>query len=190
MGNSSKTEVSGEELYQLFANGDECAFEKLVELYEHELALFFLRNFVHDSDEAKFLVIETFAQLVISKGQFAGKSSLKTYIFTIGKNLAFRYLKMRKREQHVSFDEISETVSGGETPDTLVERDENSRQLHKAMRGLKKEYRVVLELLHFQGMSYLEAGEIMNKSEKQITNLAYRAKAALKKSLEKDGFEY
>ncbi len=37
-------------------------------------------------------------------------------------------------------------------------------------------------------MTYKEAAQVMNKSEKQITNLAYRAKKSLKEELEKEGF--
>jgi len=35
-----------------------------------------------------------------------------------------------------------------------------------------------------------ETAEIMRKNERQIRNLLYRAKAALKTQLEKEGFEY
>jgi DNA-directed RNA polymerase specialized sigma24 family protein len=42
----------------------------------------------------------------------------------------------------------------------------------------------VLLLLYFEDMSYREAGKAMNKSEKQIKHLAFRAKKALKKKLE------
>jgi len=181
--------ISGEELYRRFLADDSDSFEKLVELYEHDLALF-INGFVRDYHEAKHLTIETFAQLVISGGQFSGKSSLKTYLFAIGKNLALRYIKMRESNQHISYEEVIDTLTDNETPHNLIEKEENKQYLYKAIRELKEEYRIVLELLYFNDMSYLEAGRIMNKSEKQITNLAYRAKILLKKKLESFGFTY
>jgi len=39
-------------------------------------------------------------------------------------------------------------------------------------------------------MSYIEAGQAMGKSKKQITNLAYRAKTALKSKLEYSGYTH
>jgi len=180
---------NGEELYRRFLNGDEKAFEELVGLYEHELSLF-ITDMVHDLHEAKHLVIETFAQLAVY-GNFEGRSSLKTYIFAIGKNLAARYVRMRRREAHIAFEDVIETVvDKGETPETFLQREENERSLHAAMQDLKPDYRTVLHILYFEDMSYKEAGQVMKKSERQIEGLAYRAKAALKKILESEGFTY
>ena len=192
MGYKEAEDITGEELYSRFFEGDKGAFDELVELYEHELAAF-INGFVHDYHEAKHLMIETFAQLVVSGGKFAGKSSLKTYIFTIGKNLALRYRKMRAHfaEQHISYeDAIEALVDENDAPENFMEREENKRHLHEAIKDLKAEYREVLEFLYFEDMSYAEAGRIMKKSEKQISNLAYRAKAALKKKLENAKFTY
>ena len=185
---NNDTFVTGEELYRRYINGDEAAFEELVELYERDLTMF-LYGITKDYHEAKHLMIDTFAQLVISKGQFAGKSLLKTYIFTIGKNLALRAIKLRRHNQHIDYDMLAETVSSNENLEVLVEQNENKEYLHKTMKTLKEEYRIVLELLYFNDMSYSEAGMVMGKNEKQITNLAYRAKLSLKKKLEGSGFK-
>ena len=55
---------------------------------------------------------------------------------------------------------------------------------------MKPEHRNVLYLLYFEGMSYAEAGTVMNKGKRQIEGLAYRARASLKKKLESEGFTY
>ena len=39
-------------------------------------------------------------------------------------------------------------------------------------------------------MSYAEAAQVMKKSVKQIANLTQRAKASLRKKLERKGFTY
>ena len=181
-------DLSAEEMYRLFLNGDENSFESLVVLYENELGRF-IYNIVHDYHEAKHLTIEAFAQLAASGRQFAGRSSIKTYLFTIGKNLAIRYMKMVGNIQHYSFEEVIEISDDeNETPDHFLEQEENKRLLREAMVGLKDEHRVVLLLLYFEDMSYLQAGQVMQKSEKQIKHLAYRAKLALRKKLENGGF--
>ena len=176
-------EVSGEDLYRRYLIGDAAAFEQIIELYGRELTNF-LYTYIKDYGEAKNLMIETFAQLTVSKGQFAGKSSIKTYIFTIGKNLALKEIKTRRKNQHVAYDDIAETAIGTDSFETKIELDEMKKYLHDAMGSLKDEYRTVLEILYFNGMNYREAGMLMVKNEKQITNLAYRAKRALKKELE------
>lgn len=180
--------VTGEELYSRFRCGDEEAFNSLVEMYSNDL-FFFINGIVNDSHEAKHLVIDAFAKLAVGGRKFEGKSSIKTYLFTIGKNLALKSIKMRSNKEHISFeDAIVFLVDEGETPDSYIEREENKQHLQKAMRDLKVEYYEVLMLLYFEDKSYLEAGQIMSKSVKQISDLAYRAKAALKKKMEKEGF--
>jgi RNA polymerase sigma-70 factor (ECF subfamily) len=180
--------MSGEELYRLFRDGDDEAFTGLVELYQDGLA-HFINRIVNDKHEAEHLTIETFAKLAVGGGAFAGKSSLKTYLYTIGKNLALHTVKMRGREQHISYDEVVGVLEGGEdAPDVHVEREERSQMLHQTMSLLSDDHRAVLALLYFEGMSYVQAGRAMKKSEKQIKHLAYRAKQALKKRLEKSNY--
>ena len=58
------------------------------------------------------------------------------------------------------------------------------------MKKLNNEYRQVLYLVYFENFSNNETAEIMLKSERQIRNLLYRAKGALKSLLEKEGFVY
>jgi len=182
--------MTGEELYRCFQLGNDDAFETFVALYEQELALF-INGIVHDYHEAKHLTIETFARIAVRGGQFAGKSSIKTYLFAIGKNLAMRYVKMRKCEQHISYEDvIGVLIDEDESPHCFMEREENRRLLHATMQNLKEEHRAVLILLYFEDMSYIEAGRAMNKNLKQIRGLAYRAKVALKRKLESEGFTY
>ena len=100
-------------------------------------------------------------------------------------------LKKRGREQHLSFEEAAKIpFNNDETPFSFLAREENKHYLQEAMRELKEEYRAVLVLLYFEDMSYTQAGRAMNKSEKQIRNLAHRAKVALKKKLEDKGYTY
>jgi len=179
-----KMHDSMEELYRRFLDGDNAAFESLVALNLYELSRF-IYGIVHDYHEAEHLTIETFAQLALNTKPFEGKSTLKTYIYGIAKNLTSQHMKKRKRDLHTSFEEIAElSIDNGESVQTALEKNERKQYLMDAMRGLKEEYRAVLILLYFEGMSYRQAGSAMNKSEKQIKDLAYRAKASLRKKLE------
>ncbi|MBQ6211891.1 MAG: RNA polymerase subunit sigma-24, partial [Ruminococcus sp.] len=51
-------------------------------------------------------------------------------------------------------------------------------------------YSQVLYLTYFEGFSNSEAAKILDKNNRQIENLIYRAKQALKAQLEKEGFVY
>ena len=62
--------------------------------------------------------------------------------------------------------------------------------LHRILRKLKDEYFQVLYLIYFEGFDNTDTAIIMKKNKRQIENLIYRAKKALKSELEKEGFEY
>ena len=181
-------EETGEVLFRRFREGMD-AFDLIVSLYEDELSRY-IYGIIKDSHETKHLTIEAFGQLATSGKKFAGKSTLKTYLFTIGKNLALRHMKARQKHDHISYDEIAEALcDDNETPHGYLEREESKQQLHEAMSELTEDHRTVLRLLYFDGLSYREAGREMGKSEKQISLLAYRAKVALKKRLERNDME-
>ena len=184
----TKQDGPGEEFFQRFRQGDESAFTDLVELYEDEL-FFFINGMVHDIHESKHIMIDAFASLALDGGKFAGRSSVKTYLFTIAKNLALKHMKMRKKDQHIAFETIVGVVPdySGE-PEKMFVDTENRRLVHEAMMELKEEYRVVLVLLYFEDMSHMEVGRVLNKNVNQINVLAYRAKAALKKQLQSRQF--
>ena len=188
-GDEHPASVSDEELFRRYLGGDESAFEDLVGLHEDKL-FHFIYGIVQDHHESKHLMIDAFAQLAVGGSHFAGKSSVKTYLFAIGKNLAARHMKKRGREQHIPFDEVVEMLVADRhmMPQEHLEQEESMLLVHMAMRSLKDDHRAVLALLYFEDMSYKEAGEAMGKSEKQIKHLAYRAKAALRKRLEDSGF--
>ena len=62
-----------------------------------------------------------------------------------------------------------------------------NRILHGCMGEMNPDYREVLYLTYFEGMSYEQAAEVMGKTVKQITNLVYRGKESLRKLLEREG---
>jgi len=186
---NEKPEGSGEELYRRFRSGDEDAFDELVGLHRESLTLY-INSFVKDMYEAEELMIDVFARLDEERG-YQGKSSLKTYLFAIARNLALRHVKKRGRKEHVPIEELINELSGGDSsPETDYLRGERGEQLRGAIQKLKPEYGEVLRLLYFESMSYTEAAGAMHKTVKQIDNLTYNAKVSLKTMLEGEGFRY
>ena len=69
-------------------------------------------------------------------------------------------------------------------------QEEQKIRLHGAMKKLKPEYRQILWLIYFEGFSNRDAAGIMKRSTHSVETLVYRARLALKKQLEKEGFQY
>ena len=68
--------------------------------------------------------------------------------------------------------------------------EEQKIVVHRALKNLNAEYRQVLWLIYFEELSNAEAAVIMKKTSRQMKNLVYRAKIALKLELEKEDFYY
>ncbi|MBO4524651.1 MAG: RNA polymerase subunit sigma-24, partial [Ruminococcus sp.] len=69
-------------------------------------------------------------------------------------------------------------------------RGERNVLIHQCIKALKDDYAQVLFLVYFEDFSNTEAAKVMSKSQRQITQLLYRAKNALKEEMErreKDG---
>jgi RNA polymerase sigma-70 factor (ECF subfamily) len=175
---------NGASSYRRFLDGDESAFESIMQELFHGL-VFFLHGYVHDPQVAEDLAIDTFSDLIVHKHRYNFKVKLKTYLYMVGRSRALDYLKRKKR---LRFDELSEAL-----PDEamiLEDRmlaDERKRAVHTAMAKLPEEMRVVIHLIYFEEMTYEEAAKVMKKNRKQIDNLLYRAKKELRTILGKDG---
>ena len=72
----------------------------------------------------------------------------------------------------------------------VVESAERAQILRSCMAQLHQDYREALFLVYFEGLSHKEAAAVMGKREKQVADLIYRGKNALRKRLEQEGIGY
>ncbi len=178
----------GAQHYERFLHGDKNAIGDIVEEYRTGLELY-LYSVVGDVCLAEEITQETFVKIFTKKPRFRAKASFKTWLYTIGKNSALNYIK--KQSRSTNFDEgITDLQSDVETLEEIYLADGRKKAVHKALAKLKKEYREILWLTYFEEMSNKESAAVMNKSEHNIHTLLTRARQALKKQLEEDGFDY
>ena len=177
-----------ENIYDKIMEGDEKALKELLEVYGKHL-IFFINGYVKNISVAEELMEDSFCDLILSKKKFKNKSSFKTYLFAIGKNKAFDYLKKEKRRGEFPDENTQDTYSDMQDLEQTVINNDEKRRLHNAMDTLKADYKQVLVLIYFEEMSYKEAGKVMGKRELQIKNLAYRARQSLKTKLIKENIQ-
>ena len=94
------------------------------------------------------------------------------------------------KNQSAAIDDLSNYIAEETNVETEYLIKEQKITLHRIMREMKPEYFQVLYLVYFENFTNEEIAKIMKKNKRQIENLIYRAKAALKSELEKEGFEY
>lgn len=180
---------SGANNYRRFRDGDDNGLADIIREYRDGL-IFYLNSIVGDIGVAEELAEDTFVLLGTKKPRDKGKSSFKTWLYTIGRNIALNYLKKSSKKNEVSIDECVEIASDGKTPEASFIRDEQKIMLHSAMQKLKPEYRQILWLIYFENFSNKEAATVMKKSVHNVETLVYRARKSLKTQLEMEGFIY
>ncbi|WP_303805909.1 RNA polymerase sigma factor [Ruminococcus flavefaciens] len=179
---------NGASSYSRYLVGDDSALGDIVREYKDGLTIY-LNSFTNNIHDAEELMEETFFKLAYKKPKYTGKSSFKTWLFSIGRNLAIDYLRRMKKKGDTSLDECYELNSGLDIEENYI-KEEQKLMIHRALKKLRSQYSQAICLTYIEGFSNSEAACIMHKSSRQMTNLLYQAKKALREELEKEGIKY
>ena len=177
---------NGASSYRRFLDGDESAFDEIMRGYFDGL-IFFVERYVHDIYAAEDIAIDVFSDLLVNRSRYNFKVSLKTYLFMLGRSRALNYIKHRNKLTIIEPSESEEELSDSATLEEAVLADERKRTVNAAISTLPKEMGIAVHLVYFEDLSYDETARIMKKNRKQVDNLLYRAKAALRSAIEKGG---
>lgn len=138
------------------------------------------------SNDVEDLVQEVFIRAIKGFDTYQKKSSPKTWLFSIARHVAIDEVRKRKRlnmKQMISFwDEQTDK----ETPDKILQLNENNRLLYQAIQSLKANYRDVVIFRGIKELSVSETASILNWNENKVRITYHRALKTLQKS--KGGF--
>ncbi|MCI8409073.1 MAG: RNA polymerase sigma factor [Lachnospiraceae bacterium] len=180
---------NGASSYRRFLNGDDSGIVDIVKDYKDGLILY-INRYVENILIAEELAEDTFFKLMVKKPRFLPHYSFKTWLYTIGRNVAMDYIRKKRK---IVFDTMENFEFLTREEDSLLQaylREEKKQIVHKAIGKLKPEYREVLQLIYFEEFTNTETAQIMKKSKRQVEMLVYRAKKSLKTELLKEGFGY
>ena len=172
-----------ETFYHRYLNGDDAGLEALMKKYGNPLTLY-IDGYLHDVHEAEDLMLDVFAYLFTKKPRIRD-GGFKAYLYKTARNMALRHKS--KRKCLFRLDELTDESDGQLLVEEVIRTEERNRILHLCMGEMNPDYREVLYLTYFEGMSYAQAAEVTGKTVKQITNMVYRGKESLRRLLEREG---
>lgn len=178
---------NGASSYRHFLDGDNDAFSEILDLYRDNL-IFFINRTVNNLSVAEELAADTFAELIVNR-RYNFSVKFKTYLFAIAHHKTVSYIRRQSKYAMLTLEDVEKSAGYMDFEENVL-RDEQSRAVHEALGKLDGNHRQVLHLIYFEELTYEDAARIMKKSRKQIDNLVYRGKLALRKILEKEGFIY
>lgn len=148
------------------------------------------RSYNYSHEDTQDLMQDTFIDTYCNLSKFENRSSFKTWIIRIMLNNCFR------KQQKSSFkNEIANEINEQSIPmfvnpkysDTnkSVMNKELSAVIEKALQQVAMDYRIVFSLREISGLNIKETAEVLNISEANVKIRLNRAKAMLRKEVEK-----
>lgn len=106
------------------------------------------------------------------------------WIHTVAANLCLNHLQRRRPVQVPLLEEHDRPAEGGRPgPEQQLERREQAERVRRAIAGLPAHYRAVIELRHYQEMSYAEISEALDLPLSDVRSHLYRARRSLEQAL-------
>ncbi len=170
-------ERSDFELVNQCLEGDNKAFDLLVKRYELQM---FRTAFgiVNDAELAKDVTQIGFLKSWENLRTFNPKFKFYSWLYKIIINEA---LNMSRRQK--KFQVLTLYKSDDETPHEIMTRKEDNGLLMKAIESLPVDNKIVLQLRHFEELSYKEIADILNIETKTVKSRLYSARMQLRSKL-------
>ncbi|HNP97451.1 MAG TPA: RNA polymerase sigma factor [Bacteroidia bacterium] len=176
------------ELVALYKQGDKNALGVLFKRYTHQLFGVCLK-YLKDTDESKDAVMSIFEKL--QSDLFKHEITFfKSWLYAVTRNHCLMILRSRKGIFHQSVDEEGSGLEVMEMhslwhPDDALEKETTYRKLEEAIKKLKEEQRICIDLFYLQEKSYKEVCDITGFTMLNVKSHIQNGKRNLKIILER-----
>lgn len=175
--------------------GDGQAFARLVQVHER-MVYSLAARLLGDPEEARDLSQDVFLQIYRTLGSFAGRSSLKTWIYRIVVNQCrnrLRFWRRRQRSRSCGLDELhpSEEAqlvappSRSGSPYEALRRRERAERLQASLLNLSFDHRAILLLKEVEEMPCEEISRTLRVAQGTVKSRLARAREALRREIER-----
>ena len=158
--------LTDEELVLAVQSGNIAAFETLVTRYQRRLQ-YYVRRYVDSPESAAEVVQDALFSLYQTIDRVDTARKVKSYIYTIARNVAISYLRTHHIERR-----LNEMI--------VQEEKTDFSHIHDAVQQLPVSYRSVIELYYYDELSYKEISEKLHTPMNTVRTHLSRAKKLLK----------
>jgi len=180
---------SDEQLITDYLKGDKEALEILIRRYLKPIYSFIYR-YVGNEQETEDITQEVFVKTWRNLKKFDQKKKFKTWIFTIAKNTCLDWQKKKRAIPFSVLDNEAKGFSFAETikdpaplPNELLEKQDITATLNKALESLLPKYRMILLLRYNHHFTFREIAESLEEPINTVKSRHRRAITLLKRLL-------
>jgi|SRR5690625_527662 len=163
-------------------------FKEIYDQYHQDLYRFIF-YMVKDQHLTEDLVQDVYIKVIQSYETFQGKSSQKTWLFSIARHVTIDYFRKQGRrkkvvQSSVSIDESSDMIHDNQPlPDEILEAKEEVKELYHLLDFCTEDQKMVLILRYIQQLSIKETADILNWSESKVKTTQHRGINRLKEKM-------
>ncbi|WP_141433375.1 RNA polymerase sigma factor SigX [Bacillus sp. 03113] len=161
-------------------------FNELYTKY-HQDVFQFLFYMVKNKEQAEDLVQDVYIRVLKSYQKFEGKSSEKTWLFSIARNVAidsFRKQKSLKQSIIEKFDLSKQQIKDDHPiPEELAILKEEVQLIYRCLEYCTLDQKMVIILRYIQELSIAETADALEWTESKVKTTQHRALKVLKKHM-------
>jgi len=189
-GNEPVNEQYERALLVQIADEDERGFTKFMQIYQAKL-----RGFTHSyadqlNEDPDDLTQEIFLQIYLSAKRFKGQSTVRTWVFSIARNIISNQIRKKKllyfwkptqsRSEFNSGVQFMQERSSNDG-EYYLQTAQDHQLIHSSLMKVSKTNREVLALFEFSGLSYEEIASLIGVNIGTVKSRLFNARKELAK---------
>jgi len=152
-----------EKLFEKLANGDHTAFRQFYDII-YPSVYQYIRCFIHETEDVKDVVSEVFYIVWKKRELLPSVNNIKSWIFIVSRNEAYRFLKQKERYDFISIDEMPVELEINSADDAFI--DEEMLAVYRdAVNVLPERCKLIFLLAKENNFKYREIAEILGITE-------------------------
>lgn len=162
-------------------------FDELYHKYHHDVFQF-LFYMVRNKEHAEDLVQEVYIRVYKSYHRFEGKSSEKTWLFSIARNVAIDFFRKQKgwkekllNKFDLSANQIKDEYS---VPEEIAVQKDEIKLIYNCLDYCTIDQRTVIILRYFHDLSIVETARALGWTESKVKTTQHRSLKVIKRQFE------
>ena len=153
---------------------------------EYNAVYRYVISICHDENMASDITQETFLKAMSAKNNFAGESSLYTWLCAIAKRIFLN--KCKKQGREILDENYFEKLYSNDCVEESVSKKDTIFNIHKILHEIKEPYKEVFTLRVFGELSFSDIARLFSKSEEWARVTYHRARKMINEKMREDGY--